>query len=80
MKKKISLIKLSKNQLDEVKAGAAQEQCGCSCYYEGRCGSNTTDNADANTELGVSSVRPPDDCFYFCPGTARCTILNPELA
>ncbi len=78
MKEKINLIKLSKNQLDEVRAGAAAAHCDCGCYYANGCGSSDSANQSANSADGLHSVRPPDPifCKYLCQGVKYCPFVG----
>jgi hypothetical protein len=63
MKKKMSLTKLSKNDMKDVSAGFLiimdnGFSCGCGCYYAGSGGSSTMDNGYANWDAGLWSVSP----------------------
>jgi hypothetical protein len=54
MKKKMSLVKLSKNSLKQVKAGALPT-CSCQCWFDGYGGSSIAANNSANTAGGLHS-------------------------
>ncbi len=54
MKEKMSLVKLSKNGLKDIKAGMAPG-CQCSCWWDGYNGSSIAANNSANAAGGLSS-------------------------
>lgn len=54
MKKNLSLLQLSRNDLKDVKAGAeATDPCGCYFVFSG--GANMDDNHNANVSQGLHS-------------------------
>lgn len=63
MKKKISLLELSKGETSAVKAGKlyvipgcyVTPDCFCACWYDGYGGSTTSQNGSANHDRGLSS-------------------------
>lgn len=51
---KLKLNEISKNNLThkEMKMVVGGTSCTCSCYWEGRGGSNVEDNCNANVSVG----------------------------
>jgi hypothetical protein len=62
MKKKVSLLELSKRETKAVKAGiyeipgcVVSPNCFCACWYQDHGGSTTEANGDANIAGSLSS-------------------------
>ncbi len=64
MKKKINLLKLSKNQLNEVKAGAAMKFCVCGCYE--KCDVGVNEAGDGQSNLYFDIEYQPLPCIDYC--------------
>jgi natural product precursor len=56
MSKRLSLVELSKNEMEKVKGGyiitewGDGHSCGCGCYYANSGGSSTVDNCNWNIQ------------------------------
>lgn len=72
--RKIRLDTLEKNQLDARAMNAVKggNICGCACAYEGKGGSDTEDNSNANiAENKISNGYRLGDCKIITWGDAQ---------
>ncbi len=62
----LSAENLSEKQMKEIKGGAGEGYCGCSCLYEGNGGASSNDNCTANARGHYYSLGGASDhlCMF----------------